>query len=71
MTLDKFLSDYGKPAKDFAELVGVSAVQISRVRNGRTRPSWALAKRISKATGYQVSVTSLMDCETEEPAHDR
>ncbi|MBG6158246.1 transcriptional regulator with XRE-family HTH domain [Labrenzia sp. EL_159] len=66
MTLDKFLSDYGKPAKDFAEQVGVSAVQISRLRHGKTRPSWETAKRISKLTNFQVSVTSLMECETEE-----
>ncbi|MBG6211754.1 helix-turn-helix domain-containing protein [Roseibium album] len=66
MTLDKFLSDYGKPAKDFAALVGVSAVQISRLRHGKTRPSWETAKRISKLTNNQVTVTSLMECETEE-----
>lgn len=68
MTLDKFIKQSGKPAKDFAEEAGVSAVQISRIRNGKTRPSWELAKRISELTNHQVSVVTLMECQTEENA---
>jgi transcriptional regulator with XRE-family HTH domain len=67
MTLDEFLSKSGKPALTFAEQVGITPAQLSRIRHGHSRPSWETAKRISNLTNGQVSTVCLMEGRDDQP----
>jgi transcriptional regulator with XRE-family HTH domain len=61
MTLDDFLAtakdDNGKPLSDaaFGERCGMSQSQISRLRNGKSKPSFETIEAIRAATGGAVS----------------
>jgi transcriptional regulator with XRE-family HTH domain len=59
MTLDEYLStdETGKSMSDaaFGERCGMSQSQISRLRNGKSRPSFEAMETIRAATGGKVS----------------
>lgn len=59
MTLNDFLSsdETGKTMSDaaFGELCGMSQSQISRLRNGKSRPSFEAMEMIRTATAGKVS----------------
>lgn len=60
MTLDEYLSktkdENGKPLSDaaFGARCGLSQSQVSRLRNGKSKPSFAAIEAISEATGKKV-----------------
>ena len=56
MTLDTWLKQQGLLQKVFAERLEVSVATISMLRNGRRKPSPALALRIEKLTKNKVKV---------------
>lgn len=61
MTLDEYLStatdENGKPISDaaFGVKCGLSQPQISRLRNGKSKPSFETIEAIRAATGNAVS----------------
>jgi transcriptional regulator with XRE-family HTH domain len=56
-TLPEYLSDAGVTQAEFAKRVGTSQGNISKLCNGSSRISPALAARIAHATENQVPVT--------------
>ena len=65
MTLDEYLTAENEKRTiaerqritdaEFGAMVGLSQSQISRLRSGRFRPSWAAMEAIQKATGGEVA----------------
>ena len=61
MTLDEYLSpatdENGKPVSDatFGARCGMSQSQVSRLRNGKSRPSFEAIEAVRKATDGKVS----------------
>lgn len=51
MTLQQWMSSNGKRDEDVAELVGISRVQVSRIRRGLSHASSDTAKHLASLTG--------------------
>lgn len=56
MTLAEYLHSTGETVSAFAERISLDRVSVSRLKNGRQRPSWKTAERIAEATGGRVPV---------------
>lgn len=69
MTITEFLSKNGMTAEQLAAAVAISAAQLSRIRNGKSRPGAQLAGRIVRATGGLVSYADLFAEEQEVNNH--
>ena len=54
MKLHSWITDNKFTLASFAKEAGTSHAQISRILNGKRRPSWKLALRIQAATGGEV-----------------
>ena len=66
--IQTFLAD--KPKQTQASLardLGVGRAHISEIVSGRSKPSWALAQRLVKLTGGEISLAALANWEPEEP----
>lgn len=74
MTLDAYLSnlkdEFGRPVTDaaFGALCGMSQSQVSRLRNGKSRPSFEAIEAIHAATGGEVSPNDWFDAVQETAA---
>lgn len=72
MTLDEYLStdETGKSMSDaaFGERCGMSQSQISRLRNGKSRPSFEAMETIRAATGGKVSPNDWFEAVSSEDA---
>lgn len=51
----------GLKLADLTAKVGVSASHLSEIENGNNTPSLDLAARLSKATGYEVTVQEIAE----------
>ncbi len=58
MTLSEYLKSNGLTDDKFAALVGMSQSQITRLKNGLSRPSWDTVEKIFAATGGVVNAAS-------------
>jgi DNA-binding transcriptional regulator YdaS (Cro superfamily) len=65
MNLDEYLSQHGA-ARKFAEKTGISAPEISRLRNGKKKVSFQNAALIEYGTDGAIKMESLL-----EDAQDR
>jgi transcriptional regulator with XRE-family HTH domain len=63
--LKTYLTETGEKPKDFAERVGTTVSTISRLCNGKLKPSLDLAHTIEGATGGRVPTETWVD--TAEP----
>lgn len=61
MKLNAYLAEQGLTRAAFAERIGVSAVQVSRLCTGANLPSLVLAARIHDVTGGRVSLADWID----------
>lgn len=55
MTLDEAMKAKGLTDQTLADKVGVSRVFITRIRNGKRRPSIGVAARLEAATGVKAA----------------
>ena len=61
MTLSDWLKSSDMRACDLAKAVGTTEATISRLKNGRSQPSFDLARRIAEATGGAVTANDFME----------
>ncbi len=61
MKLAHWLKQNRKRQAELASAVRRSPSQISRIANGRSRPSWELVERIHGFTGGAVTATDFID----------
>lgn len=59
--LDRYLTEREMTNAVFGRLVGASEATISRLRNGKQAPSYALVRRISEATGGSVTADAFLE----------
>jgi transcriptional regulator with XRE-family HTH domain len=62
--LDRYLESNGIRNGAFAALVGASEATISRLRNGKQTPSYALVRKIAEVTGGAVLPNDFMPVST-------
>lgn len=58
--LDLYLTERGLTNAVFGRSVGASEATISRLRNGKQAPSYALVRRIREATGGAVTADDFL-----------
>ncbi len=63
MTLQAWMEKHGKDDVWVAAQTGVDRVTISRTRRGKTKPSWALTRKIKTLTKGEVTADSYLPSE--------
>ena len=61
MQLDNYMRVMRLTDADLAELVGVDRSTVSRVRRGKTRPSWDLIRKIRTASEGLVTADDFLE----------
>lgn len=68
MTLAEYLSSKKLTDEAFAALVGMSQSQVSRLKRGLSKPSWASVAAIEAATAGEVRASDFMAAPAAETA---
>lgn len=63
MTLDEFMRDHKMTDQALAAQIGVSRPHLSRIRNGKRRPSIDVAAKLEAATGIPAASFAEARCQ--------
>jgi DNA-binding transcriptional regulator YdaS (Cro superfamily) len=68
MKLDQYLSTKKITDAAFAATAGISQSQVSRLKRGKSMPSWELASTIERVTGGKVRPKDFADAKADQAA---
>jgi transcriptional regulator with XRE-family HTH domain len=71
MTLSEFLKSSSTSHADFAAMIGVSQVAVTRYANGVREPNFEILRKIAEATGGRVTANDFVAPPVAQPDEAR